>query len=675
MTRPRLPRLDPTTASAAILLAASALGASTLPGCGGTSSTTRGGGDARAAAGKITADERFEAGDWDGAVAAYRRELAQRPGDAALVEKLATATRLAANAHAEAAVRRSRAGDPIGAGIELERAESLDAESPIVRRAREMLGDRVAAGRKASDLREAGRGLVESEPERAVEILAEARRLAPFDEEVIRLLRDATLHAEATRAAARAAESWNAGARAQALDDLRSATVGGKPVAAAETLRKRIETDLLAESAASDLEAARVAWRLASEASVSSSATVHLRTRFVDLLLSRATAAAAEGRTALAALLETEALRAGARTGTPNADRVREEAAPRVHVLPFEDGTGGSVDGARLAQALRDRIVADAAGGSAPLFADTEPPPEGPGGDAWPHVVVDGRVLSSRAGTGKSGTETVHVRYVVGQRDVENPEASALAVETDRVRARLDAAEESLRSAETRLRKIKELPFIQNPGGTVVREGDVTYQTQLANAEAGVEDAKRKRDAVKTEEFALRQRIAATPGLVGEPVYAEHPLPVTTRTKTFQMAARLKVVAGGETLLDDPVSASAEHRETVAPAFPEGGVAEDPDETPDDAEMASRAAGQFAAVVGGKVRAAVEQGALRLLRDAREKEKAGDFAGAVEGYATYLLVTPETATPERAAAARALLERAGLRTSLRTGLPAEAGRR
>jgi hypothetical protein len=255
------------------------------------------------------------------------------------------------------------------------------------------------------------------------------------------------------------------------------------------------------------------------------------------------------------------------------------------------------------------------------------------------------------------------VRYQSGTTRRENPQFAALIAQLAEAAIATRTATDAQKDAVAWLNSVRALNFVRGDG--TPRLGDVEYQIRLAAAQTRVDRADRDLSRARDAEFSVRQAIEITPREVDEPVMAEHVVTVTTSAKTAQITAHVDLVAGGETLLAQDVTASAQHKETVGEGFAPAGVAPDPDETPDDASMAAQCADRFAGLAAGRVRAAAEAGALRFLVKARDAERAGRTDEAAEGYAMYLLATPDVFSPERSDAARALGELLGIRVALR----------
>jgi hypothetical protein len=667
----RLTRTAPALALAATLAAA---GCASSPGP--DEGDDRGGAgepaSEPASAGRpVSGDEYLDAGDYEKAVLEFDRLAAASPDDPAVREKLRTARRLAAQERATRAAQAAEKNDWARAAFELKKAEAYDRDALPVKRLRESLGSKFDAAKEIDESKGRAKELLATDPPAAVAALTDLRRRAPYDPEIVELLTDATRRVEADRAAGRAAEAWDAGVRRRAIEHLAAATIAGQPVPAAAALRRRMETDLAADAAAGGLTEQRDAWMLAVDAKLSPATVDFLRDRLGESLVREARTHEAAGRPATAALFELEAQRAGARVETRNLDRVRGTRAIRVHVAPFDDSTGGSVDGLRLARALRDRLAIDASGGSSALVATVD---AAPAGATYPDLAVRGVATSHRVTSGRIGRETQRVRYVSGMRNATSPAAVQLGADLTAARSRLERASDQVAVAETNLRHLRNLGYGRGAGGTVPTEGDAALQTQIAGAEASLENARRVADRALREEFDIRQRILATPATVAEPVWDDVAIEVTTLFKTAEVVVHLRVLDGDRVLLDEPVSASEVHRETVAPAVPSAGIAADPDDTPDDAAMAVLASAKFADNAAGRVRHAVEGAARRLLEEARAAERGGDPAAAAETYAVFLLSTPENATPERAAAARAIFEILGAAPALRTGFRPESRR-
>lgn len=623
--------------------------------------------DADTPPGFAQGDDLYRLGDFDGAVVAYERDLARQPDSPVLREKLLTARTRAAGAHADAALRAADAGDLGRAQAEATRADALAPGLPAVRKAQEVIGERAAAAQRASELRDRARGLLVADPDEADRLLVEAQRAAregtDVHAEIVRLRREASLRAEAGRSADRAAEAWSRGDRASTVEELATAVYGGNPVARADAVRRRIEGELVAGLANAGEDDLRDAHEFAWSAKLHPSIVTLLRDRLVERLIAAAEDLRATSRPATAALLELEARRLRGDVRTPAYDQVRAATLVTILVQPFADETGGRVDGLRVARALRDRLAVDTLGGGVPLrVLDDSADARATHPDA---LVLSGTVLSARQTQGMTGREHRNVPYKSGTRRKANPGFDELARKLQEASAAVREAEDDHRFAVDVLQNLRAAGF--NTSSTNPRIGDVEYRTRLAAAQAVADRAEITLSRAKAEEFDVRQALAVTPREVDEPVWSEHVLTVTTKIKTAQLTARVELASGDERLLAQDVSAAAQHRETVADAFPPGDVPEDPDETPDDATMAERAADRFAAAASGRVRAAAAEGARRHLLAARDAERAGRRDEAAELYSLYLLSTPETASPERAAAARALEELLGVHVALRTG--------
>jgi hypothetical protein len=637
------------------------LAAAVLPALAGALAACAGGAPSDAPGATGRGDDYLVAGAYDDAVRAYEREAAASPDSPALREKLLTARTRAGAAHADAAMRADAAGDLASAKAELSLAERHAPDLPVVRDAQRRIEARGATASKADAMRAQARGLLLTDPDASARLLSEADGIAPSSDPALgKLRREATLRAEAWRSAGRAEAAWTARDRARTVRELESARFGGRPVARAQDVRRRIEADLVAEASHADEAALRDALRFAQEAGLADAVAGTLRDRLADKLVASADDLLRTNRPAVAALLEIEAKRLRPSVRTPARDSLAHAVATTILVGPFEDATGGRVDGARLAAALRDRLVVDSLGGGLPLhvFDDTdEARAEAP--DA---LLLTGRVLSARQTEGRVGRETRKVPYESGTKRTPNPEFDDLVARADDAAAEVRAADDEHRSAIEFLNSLGSSTFVRAPRG-----GDPGYETRVANAQARVNDAKLHLDASKAIEFDLRQKITATPREVDVPVISEHLLTVTTRAKTAQLTAHVTLAGGGETLLAEDVSAAAQHKETIADAFEPAGLAADPDDTPDDEVMAALAADRFAAMATGRVRAAAEGGARRHLVAARRAESEGRRDAAAESYALYLLSTADVATPERADAARALKDLLGVHVALATG--------
>ena len=615
-------------------------------------------------------DDYLAGGAFDDAVRAYESELAATPNSPVLREKLLTARTRAAAAHAAAAMRAAGGGNLDTARAELDRAQRYAPDLPVVRDAQRAVDARSAAAAKADDLRAKARAALMTNPEAAAQFLTEADTIAPSEDPAVsRLRREAALRAEAWRSADRAAEAWAGRDRPRTLRELDTARFAGRPVARAEDLRRRIESELVADASHGDEAALRDAVSFAEDAQLHASVVATLRDRLVEKLLASADDFRQTNRPAVAALLEIEARRLRPSVKTPARDSLVAATATTILVAPFEDATGGRVDGARVAGALRDRLVVDSLGGGTMLrvLDDTDNArSENP--DA---LRLSGRVLSARQTEGRVGRESRKVPYESGTRLEANPEFDELIAEADEAAAVVRTSVEEYDSALEFRDSLGGSNYVRTPGAP---RGDPAYETRFAEAQSRVDDARLRLDAAKASEFDVRQRIKATPREIDVPIMADHFLTVTTRAKTAQITAHVTLTSGDETLLAEDVSAAAQHKETISDAFEPAGLAADDDETPDDSVMAVLAADRFAAMATGRVRAAAEGGARRHLAAAKREESAGRRDAAAEAYALYLLSTSDVATPERADAVRALADLAGVHVAV-AGVARGGGRR
>lgn len=647
------------------------LAAAVLPALGGVLAACAGAAPQPAPGAQGRGDDYLVAGAFDDAVRAYEREAATAPDSPVLREKLLTARTRAAAMHAQAAVRAADTGDVTKARAELAVAQGYAPDLPIVKDAQRSVDARAATVVKAETLRAQARAALVSDPETATRLYSEADEIAPSDDAALgKLRREAALRAEAWRSAGRAEEAWAAHDRERTVRELGAAQFSGRPVARAEGLRHRIEGELLTETSHADEAALRDAMRFAQDAGLQGAVAVTLRDRLVEKLLASAADLRQTHRPAVAALLEVEAKKLRPGIPTPARDSLFDAIATTILVAPFEDTTGGRVDGAHLARALRDRLVVDSLGGGMPLrVADDTDEARAAVPDA---LRLGGRVISARQTEGRVGREQKKVPYESGRKHGANPEYDDLIGKVDAAAADVRKLADEQRSAIEFLNSLGGSNSVRTPGSPHL--GDAAYETRIADAEARVNDAKFLLDAAKATELDLRQKLAATPREIDVPVMSEHVVTVTTRAKTAQLTAHVTLVSGDDTLLSEDVSAAAQHKETIADAFEPAGLAADPDETPDDTVMADLAADRFAAMATGRVRAAAEGGARRHLVAARRAEKEGRRDEAAESYALYLLSTADVATPERADAARALRELLGVQVALATGARKEGGR-
>ncbi len=651
--------------TAAVLLTASLLAApAALGACARPRGTL-----AEVATPRAKADRMLTIGDYESAVAFYDQALEDEPGSVVVVEKLATARRMAAQSRAVRAIDAAARGDADEARSHLAKAEIYDASATVVRRARAQLDGILQAAGAAKSLREDARALLVTDPDRARDLLAKARRLDPKDAEIVRLLREATLRAGAQRAAGRAGEAWRAGKRSIAIRELRGAHFGGEPVADADLVRVTIENDLLRETVTgTELDALRDARRVSIQVGVSGSVVRTLRDRLITALQHAATDLLNKRRPAVAALLETEALRLGAQIPTPGLDAVADRAQTRIAIAAFADGTNGDVDGLRLARALAARIESDARGGGASL---TVLPPSQDGDRvlaAYPRALrLTGEVVSARVAEGPRNTIVRRIKLQDGVRIETNPALAIVLTEIRALAQRREGIEERVADAQEELDRLNDIPFVRRPTDTRIGQGRAAYEITLARAESRVNNLERRAKSLVQQEAAARRRASAIPPRRETPMFGEYPFETLEFRKVATVTVRLRLTSGDETLLDAAITGSVQHDETIAPALPEIDLPEDPDETPDDAEMARAAAEHFAVVASGSVRDAAERAARRFLLDARAAEKAGRAVEAAEAYALYLLSTAEISSPRRADAARALFDLAGIRVPLRTG--------
>lgn len=616
------------------------------------------------------ADRMLRSGDYESAVAYYDQALEDAPGSMVVEEKLATAKRMAAQSRAVRAIDAASRGKSDEARGHLKKAEIYDINAPVVRRARSQLGDVLRAAGEATGLKEDARAYMEPDPQHARDLLSRARRLDDKDPEIVSMLREATLRTEASRAAGRAAEAWRAGRRSVAVRELSGARFAGEPVVAAEIARTEIEGDLLEETVVgADVETLRDARRISIEIGLSGPVMRTLRQRLVTALQSRSTEFLDDGRPAVAALLETECLRLGTKIPTPALDAIADRAQIRIAVAPFSDATGGDVDGLRLARALSARLETDARGGGA-AFAILHP-----AADqerllaAYPRALrLTGEARSARVSESPRNTIVRKVPLEEGVRIETNPALAVIIAEIGVLEDRRTAAEEKVADAQTIVDRLNDIPVARRQTGEFIGEGRASYELALARAESRLTNLKRREKSLAQQAAAARRRAASLPQRRETALFGEYPLETLQFKKVAEVTVRVRMVAGDDVLLDADITGSTHHDEVVAPGLPEIGLAEDPDDTPDDAAMARAAADHFATVAAGRIRDSAERAARRFLLDARAAEKSGRAAEAAEAYALYLLSTAEVSSPRRADAARALFDLAKIRVPLRTGV-------
>jgi hypothetical protein len=533
---------------------------------------------------------------------------------------------------------------------------------PVVRDARATISGRLALGDKAAKLRADAKAVVAKDPAQAERLLDEARDISPdeTDPAAAKLRREATLRAEADRSAARAAAAWAAHDRERTARELSAAQFAGRPVPSADELRRVIEADLVKVATKADEAALRADLQFAEDAELHPTVVRTLRDRLVDRLLASAADLRETRRPATAALLELEASRRRPGVKTPALDQVREAATVTVIVSPFYDTTGG-VDGERLARALRERLVLDALGGGLPLRAvddSDEARAARPGA-----LGLTGRVLACRKTAGRIGREDKRVKYQTGTIKHPNPDFDkAAAAVTSAVKV-VHAAEEEQKAAATALGLVKSAGFV--PSATS-QSNDALYQQKLRVAQDRADRADDALQRATDAERDARAHAATFDRDIEEPVWAERDVVVTTSQKTVQITAHVELTASGVTLLSQDVTAAAQHKETVSDGYAPGGIAADPDETPDDDTMDALAADRFAAMAAGRVRTASEGAAHKHLVAAREALGAGRRDEAAESYAMYLLATADAASPDRAEAAKALGDLLGVHVALQT---------
>jgi tetratricopeptide (TPR) repeat protein len=614
------------------------------------------------------ADRLLAVGDFEKAAELYEDALREDPDSPVLREKLATARHSAAQVRAARALDAAVKGDADVARRHLAAAEAFAPNAPVVRRTREQLDETLRAAFRARELVRESEPLMENHPEEAQDVLAEARRLDPKNPQIVRLLREATLRAEAARAADRAEKAWDSGQRRQAIRELEGAEFAGRPVGHAYSVRARIEDDLLRETLDAELDTLRAARDISVEASLSSSAVRTIRDRLVAALTGEVQRLLDEGRPAVAALHETECLRLGVNVETPALDAVTQRAQIHVAVRPFDDDTGGDVDGLRLARDLAARLVADARGGGAALGVIEPGPQQERLLAAHPRALrLSGTAIASRVAEGPRNRILRKVPVQIDSRSEPNPEALRAESELRQDQAQLSAVRELIADTQTELDRLNSIPFVRGPSGRRVAQGQANFEIVLARTESRLENLERREEELAAREAASRERMLSTPQQREVPIYGERPVEVLEFRKVAKVTVKLRLEDVDRMLLEADVTGSAVHDEVVAPAIPDAGLDEDPDETPDDAAMVREAAAHFAVVAAGRIRQAAERAARRFLVDARAAERAGRPTDAAEGYALYLLSTAEVASPHRADAARALYDLAGVRVPLRTG--------
>lgn len=648
------------SATAGLALALGLLLSATLPGCAGT-----GNGDLAL---RDDGDRLLRAGNYEQAARAYERRLSAEPDSEELRENLRNAHELAARARAGQAVRALDRNEPDAAAAHLAIADSFAGYLGVVKRAHELIDPRIASAEAARKLRSEAQDCFDMAPERARDLLALAREKDPTNASITLLLQQATLRAEAERGTRKAAAAWSAGDREGVVDGLLDARYRGNLVPSARTVRERIERSLRAELHPDEPDRARADWEFAVRIGATSdtlrvvreAATLRLREAAAKLL--------SEGRPATAAVLEVSAQRMGDDSATPALDAVRSTSTVRLSVLPFEDATGGEIDGRRVSRAIAARIADDVRGGGVAITVTGpgEPPIEGA-------LRLAGRAVSRRVGRDDVGSteETVSVR--VGTRSEPAPGMEELGARLQEAQTAVRDADEELRKARDDYRTVDEMPFIEPWRGGRSRIGEVYYARLLAKSEQRVREAEYAAKQARAAELSVRETVRSVVGHVEVPILEERTRTVRQIQCSAEITVELRLTDDEGPLLEQSVTGSTRWRETVAPGFPDGGVPADLDESPDDTTLVTRAEANLAGLVSGMVRSRAEVAARRYLVRAREAEAAGRKNEAAEAYAVYLLCTAEGATPDRAAAAHAFEDLTGHRVPFVTG-DKEAGR-
>ncbi len=614
--------------------------------------------DATAVRARMDGDRLLDAGDYVGASRAYDRQLQAAEDSPAVRERVRTARLLGAKRLADNALRFAERGESDRAMAAIEGAERLWKGHAYVRRARAQVEALAGGDARARSLRDAGRDALLDDPSGAVDLLAEAREADPNDPRTVALLREATLRSEADRAAQRAGRAWDQGERKRALRDLAVAQFGGRPVPAADALRDVIAFDVLSEAEEGDLLTAAGALSVATRAGLRARDVRAVRSAYGTRLIAERDRLLRDGRPALAALHEVAAERSGARAGT----RARTEAAERarlvIFVPPFADPTG-AVDGTAVARLTAERLAADARHGG---IAISVLGPEDAGvATAHPRaLVVDAVIEQSRVGQGPHAATSRNVETRVGERLESNPAAAAAADRLKQARQDLAHVDENLAAANAELRALRASPFSGSR-----RNSAESLDLAMARARELVKALETQRAELRTEEQKARRAVVAAPPTRRVDVTESRRVKITSFRKAAVVTARVRLLDSGAVLLDERISGSAVHDERFHDGVPGADLAEDPDESPDDLGMAGLAEEHLARLVAARLRSAAAQGAGRYLTAADAALAAGRTSDATEGYALYLLVTPDVASEARERAARALRETAGFEPPVR----------
>jgi len=631
-----------------------------LAGCASSASDA----DASAVRSRVDGDRLLDAGDYVCAARAYDRQLRGAAGSPAVRERIRTARLLGAKQLANDALRFAARGEADRARSALAGAEQLWEGHSYVRRARAQVDALVGGSSRARSLADAGREALRDDAAGAAELFAEARAADPNDPSTVALLREATLRSEAERAAQRAGEAWDQGDRDRALRELAVAQFGGRPVAAADALRDVIAFDVLSEAEEGDLLTAAGALSIATRAGLRAADVRAVRNAYGTRLIAESDRLLRAGQPALAALHELAAERTGARAGTRARAAAADNARIVVFVPPFVLLTGrgnaaAGVDGTAVAHATAGHLAADARRGGIALAVLG--PDDAAVAAAHPRaLVVEGVIEASRVGESPRAATSRNVDARVGTRVEPNPNAAAAADRLHAARQDLAKVDTDLAAANAELRALRAAPFTRSRGTSAA-----SLDLAIARAQQLVTSLETRRTELLTEEEGARRAVATTPPSHRADVTEPRRVRITSFRKAAVVTARVRLMDAGAVLLDERISGSSVHDERVHEGVPAADLDEDPDDSPDAAGMAGLAQDHLARLVAARVRSAAAQGARRYLAAADAARAAGRTSDATEGYALYLLVTPDVASEGRDRAARLLREMTGFEPPVR----------
>jgi hypothetical protein len=584
-----------------------------------------------------TSGDTFQAGRYEEAYRLYSAAVERSPENPLLREKAELARsailkrQIVAARDAERRGRLDLAVEELRAGIPYDRAGTVREE--IERLEAEM--QRVQA-----DLADARKLAAEGRNREAGAILASISRYHPTYP-AIGDLRERVSRAQATSRV----QSTRAEAE-RLLGRARDEIADGHPGAALATL----------DAAGADVRR---------DATFSAEAS-RLRSRVADDLVRRAEGHRAAERPATALLLARAAAacapgdRRGAQLAASLEPAVRDRYAIRIRLSSLEDATGGRVD-----PGIFTRLVISSFRSSPPCpWLDLA---AGGGADLGARGVVTSLNVAVAP---PQRVRKVH-QYSEGVEQQVNPEYEWLEGKVANLEDRLLEAEKRLEEVEWELFYLERLEAqVTVLSGGRRRFGDYSeaaYYRVLSNSRTREATLRRVRDETARELAEQRQKLSETPlyverELVGEATYEEETVgKLATARGTYAIEA-LREIPGFRTRTGD-VEAEAAATDRVTAGLPEVGLKPDPKELPTDARLAREAlrslAGAFAEEIGRRAAGL----RLGLIPDARQREREGDEAGALELYAAFALGTGGFFPLEQGNASMKLWERWGIEVS------------